>query len=267
MANQQRPNPFDKSQRAQDLGSQQASAEVHIRDDVDSGPRSHHHTLGPGRNQAAPGKDTADAIDELFAFRDGDAAIGDVKMWYGVSGSQAPNWLVMDGSTFDPVVFPLLNTFLGGNTLPDFRDRMPVGASGTKALGSVGGAATVTLGATDIAHTHVINNQADHNHSITNHPGHTHGIDAQDLVQTTNNNTAVGGTANRVATLSGAVLGNHAHGGATNNGGAHDHGSNTGNAGAHSHGGATAGVTIGAPTAFSVLNPYRALHFLIRAAI
>lgn len=38
------------------------------------------------------------------------------------AGAVAPaNWLICDGSTFDAVTYPELNTLLGGNVLPDLR--------------------------------------------------------------------------------------------------------------------------------------------------
>lgn len=34
----------------------QSTSDIHLVDDVDTGPLAHHHTLGEGSNNAAPGK-------------------------------------------------------------------------------------------------------------------------------------------------------------------------------------------------------------------
>ena len=70
------------------------------------------------------------------------AWIGEVRML--ATATIPAGWLLCDGSTFSAATYPLLNTLLGGTTLPDFRDRFPVGKSATKALRSTGGSATIT---------------------------------------------------------------------------------------------------------------------------
>jgi hypothetical protein len=49
--------------------------DIHLHDDVDSGPRAHHHTLGKGVNQSAPGAETNE---RLTALEDKNA---EVKSW------------------------------------------------------------------------------------------------------------------------------------------------------------------------------------------
>ena len=99
------------------------------------------------------------AADGLFA------PVG-AMMPYG--GTTAPtNWLLCQGQTVPQATYPALYALLGtaygsdagGNfTLPDLRDRVPVGASGTIARGATGGAKTHTLATTEIpAHAHPIN--------------------------------------------------------------------------------------------------------------
>lgn len=78
--------------------------------------------------------------------------IGHVEMFYGAKADIAPGWLALDGSTFDGETYPRLATHLGGTTLPNFTDRFPIGA-GTKALGTIGGAATHTHGTPNHTHT------------------------------------------------------------------------------------------------------------------
>ncbi len=71
--------------------------------------------------------------------------------WPGMIGwtaaSTAPQgWLVADGSDFDVDRYAALSAALGGaSTLPDLRDRFPIGAGNTYALLAVGGASSVTL--------------------------------------------------------------------------------------------------------------------------
>lgn len=64
-------------------------------------------------------------------------------------------WLPLDGSTFSADDYPELAAMLGGTTLPDFTDRLMVGA-GSKALLATGGSPTVTLAANNFPHTHSI---------------------------------------------------------------------------------------------------------------
>lgn len=83
-------------------------------------------------------------------------------------------WLVCDGSAIDRTVYAALfsvigTTFGAGNgtttfNIPDGRNRFLIGA-GTAALGSTGGAATVTLSTANLpAHSHTISDPG-HNHS------------------------------------------------------------------------------------------------------
>lgn len=78
---------------------------------------------------------------------------GAVLLW---AGSAPPaGWMTCDGSAISragfPTLFANISTTWGagdGSTtfnIPDFRDRVPVGKSGTKALASTGGAETHTL--------------------------------------------------------------------------------------------------------------------------
>ena len=87
-------------------------------------------------------------------------ATGTVIMMLGAGGA---GYLALDGTA--PVItnvnYPNLWAYLGGTgtyTLPDFTDRVPVGASGTKAVGSVTGSDTVSLSSDNLpAHSHTIN--------------------------------------------------------------------------------------------------------------
>lgn len=87
--------------------------------------------------------------------------VGELRLFGGSSMTvvNAAGWLLCDGSnvsrTTHSGLFAIVGTVFGtgdGSTtfgLPDLRDRFPIGKSGTKALGSVGGATTVNS-----EHTH-----------------------------------------------------------------------------------------------------------------
>lgn len=133
--------------------------EFHTNDDVDSAKLAHHHTIGEGLNQAASGL----ALKTLRAEFDALAAdliskqfpVGHVILAYGTTPPL--NYLLCNGSAFTMFDYPALAALLGGTNTPDYRDRIPVGASGTKAVGSTGGADTVTLAIANLpAHGHNI---------------------------------------------------------------------------------------------------------------
>lgn len=87
--------------------------------------------------------------------------------------SAAPfGWLLADGSAFSAATYPLLNSYLGGTTLPDMRDRLPMGAGSNVGLGAVAGAATHTLTSSEMpSHNH------SHNHTVPyNDVGVTGGV-------------------------------------------------------------------------------------------
>lgn len=78
--------------------------------------------------------DLADAVESRLA------PIGSIVMW--PTATPPAGWLICNGGTFTAATYPALNTLLGGNTLPDMRQRFPLGvaASGTGAtVRSVGG--------------------------------------------------------------------------------------------------------------------------------
>lgn len=70
------------------------------------------------------------------------AWIGSVRMI--LDGTVRPGWLLLDGSTFSSATYPLLYALLGSTTLPDWRDRFPVGASATKTIRTTGGSSKIS---------------------------------------------------------------------------------------------------------------------------
>ncbi len=85
------------------------------------------------------------------------AWIGTVRLFWGTSAQVPAGELIMDGSSFSGDAYPFLQAHLGGTTLPDMRDRFPVGASGTKAAKSTGGSTTIAE-ANLPSHTHTVSN-------------------------------------------------------------------------------------------------------------
>ena len=71
------------------------------------------------------------------------------------AGASAPNgWLVCDGSAFSSTTYPALYALLGNvATTPNLADRFIVGKSGTKAVRTTGGSATIGVNNLP-AHTH-----------------------------------------------------------------------------------------------------------------
>ena len=166
-------------------------------------------------------------------------------------------WLLCQGQAISRTTYVDLYNVIGvqhgagdGSTtfnVPDLRDRTVIGASGTKALASTGGAATIVLAEANLPpHTHAI----DHNHASFN--------------------TAAGGAHDH------STFTNNADGSSTvylrqanNDGGAADS-THVGVSGAHNHAvdvpnftGAS-GAGSGTAAAVGILPPYRALNFLIK---
>lgn len=80
--------------------------------------------------------------------------VGTIIMWAGTS--VPTGWLKCDGSTFVQATYPALYANLGNSTtLPNLQDRFPIGTSGTKAVKTTGGAATITQTTAQMpSHTH-----------------------------------------------------------------------------------------------------------------
>lgn len=174
--------------------------------------------------------------------------IGDIKMT-ARSTTPGANYMICDGSAISRTTYATLFTAIGttygagdGSTtfnIPDMRGVFPLGKSATHALGSTGGAETVTLTTTELpAHTHT---GPSHSHTIA----HTH-----DLANTLVTNTTATGGANRIS-----AVGSGASPVATTTG------SSAANSG--SDGTGNTGST-GTGSAFSKMPPFVTINFLIR---
>jgi microcystin-dependent protein len=162
--------------------------------------------------------------------------VGEVTMWYGAKVGIPAGWLALDGATFSGTEYPALETLLGTTTLPDFTDRFPIGA-GTKALGTAGGIVEATL-------------------VEANLPAHTHDAGTLATSSTGNHTHSIGRSA---ATGSGGMV---ARGTATLD---VDSTANVQSTGAHTHTVSGATGSTGSATPVDILNPWRALWFIIRA--
>lgn len=89
--------------------------------------------------------------------------VGAIVMW--PTATPPADWLVLDGSSFSALTYPDLNTLLGGTTLPDARQRFPLGL----AISGTGSTLLGTGGAVDHTHT-----QPTHTHTG---PSHVHSVD------------------------------------------------------------------------------------------
>lgn len=95
-------NPdYDQSKWGQE--SAQESRRAHSRSDVDSGPRSLHHTLGPKHNQASPGDHIHDGITSK--------KIGPMEMDPDNPGLTRPEWTIPAAPTVADLV-TLLSKFV-----------------------------------------------------------------------------------------------------------------------------------------------------------
>jgi microcystin-dependent protein len=141
--------------------------------------------------QAKVGVDSSavtSSLDYRMAQAEKNAPVGTVSMF---AGAAAPTgWLLCQGQTVNYADYPLLAAVFGVSggtfTLPDLRQRVPVGSGTGYTLRGSGGSATdsITLAETNLpGHTHGVNHShtiADHNHGMGNHnhtiPDHNHTI-------------------------------------------------------------------------------------------
>jgi len=150
---------------------------------------------------------------------------GVISLWYGSIGSVPTGWYLCDGA----------------NGTPDLRDKFVVGAGSTYAVAATGGATTATL---------VTNNLPAHTHTATStvtDPGHSHTL----AFSAGSTMTGLGSTG--ASGWQGANTGvNYIT----------VSGTNTNTTGISV---ATTNASTGSGTSFSVLNPYYALAYIMKA--
>jgi microcystin-dependent protein len=181
------------------------------------------------------------------------------------AGVAAPaGYLLCDGAAVSRTTYAALFAVIGtaygvgnGSTtfnVPDLRARFVIGVSGTYALAAVGGAATKTLGVSEIpSHTHTGSTESEgaHTHAITD-PSHVHETtNAKDKGEFTN---TVGQAPAGDATVN-TVKGYPTKAATT--------GISINSAGAHAHLFTTNAT--GGGSSFSILPPYVAMQYIIKA--
>jgi microcystin-dependent protein len=85
--------------------------------------------------------------------------VGIISPW--LTATPPTGWLLCDGSTFDAGTYPALNTYLGGNTLPNLAGKFLLGKDGSHALKGTGGSFSITQ---------TVSQMPSHNHNLV----HTH---------------------------------------------------------------------------------------------
>ncbi|MEM1122421.1 MAG: tail fiber protein, partial [Bacteroidota bacterium] len=123
--------------------------------------------------------------------------VGTIQMW---PTETPPNgWLICDGSSFSASTYSELNAVLGGNNLPDFRGRFPLGQYSNGDSANLSGLTRRNIGDKDGAETHTIsiNEMPSHSHSITfgerSKGGGGNNVTDLDLTGKTETTSSVGG--------------------------------------------------------------------------
>jgi microcystin-dependent protein len=178
--------------------------------------------------------------------------IGGIILWSGSVASIPANWAICDGTS----------------GTPNLRDRFVVGAGSTYAVDATGGAATVTLDATQIpAHSHT----ADGDLTAASAGAHTHTVSGSTNTTGSHRHSQPFGNQNGGNTYSFAgqinLVGTVAETG-MNYAGDHSH-TVTGtaaSAGAHTHDITGSTSSVGGGLAHENLPPYYALAYIMRTA-
>lgn len=180
-------------------------------------------------------------------------------------GTTAPaGYLMAQGAFVDISDYPTLfsvygHTYNGGTDpgdgtfkLPDKRDRAGIGASGTHALGTTGGAAAKAITTSELpAHTHAIDH--DHASATSSSDAHSHDFNVQWSVDVPQS-----GSARRVVNVAGTTggSGTSSASGSTSSD-SHSHTVNLPN-----HTGSSGSAGSGNP--LDIQNPYQAMNFIIK---
>jgi microcystin-dependent protein len=203
---------------------------------------------------AATGTNTTQIATTAFVQSSG--LVGEIKMW-GVS-SAPTGYLLCNGAAVSRTTYAALfavygTTFGSGDgattfNVPDFRDRMPIGAGSTYALAATGGSATTTI-------------------SSSNLPAHTHSFSAT----TGNNNSSLSHQHNLLGSAGTHYVadGGYMQGGSGSNPwslGSQDYGTYTTASGDLVHTHSVSGTTgsTGSGTAATTISPYLGIYYIIK---
>jgi microcystin-dependent protein len=222
--------------------------------------------------------DTADVPRDMQALAlalDGSSAMLPVgAIWLWPVANPPALCLICNGQQVLAAEYPKLAGLLGAAgglvTVPDLRDRVPVGASATKALGSQGGAELVTLAINQIpVHSHGPGGYVTNNTRTTHEGGvqHHHGFQGYYLPRHTAGAIPIGGVAVNVGSQYSVPYAAHGGGGTWTAIG------ETGGVSQsldHSHAMPSTNVqgssaNSGSGDAHSNLQPYLSLNYVIRA--
>ena len=154
---------------------------------------------------------------------------GVISLWYGSIGSIPAGWYLCDGT----------------NGTPDLRDKFIIGAGSSYAVSATGGATSATL-------------------TLNNIPAHTHGTSALTVSTTTNLTGNVGVVGIGIGQSASGVFTNQTQSNQFQGGGYYGTVSSTMNAN-HNHTISGSTDSVGSGTSFSVLNPYYALAYIMKA--
>ena len=218
-------------------------------------------------------------------YVDGLFIIGSMQMYGGSTDPAGGTWLLCDGRELESASYPELFSVIGSSygsgsagrfNIPDLRGRVPLGASGSDAVGAAGG----SRDAVAVAHTHTI----DHGHASTtsgnDQQHHTHefagatGVESaahSHVLRGVGESTTPGGFGEgNVADISNGSFGpafntggqnvNHIHGFSGTTGGVNNNHTHATSTPAFSGSSGSAGVA----GTNANLPPYRVVNFLIK---
>jgi len=195
---------------------------------------------------------------------------------YPSSTAPNSNFHLADGTAINRALYPTLFSLIGttfgvgdGSTtfnLPDYRDRMSIGAGNLYALAATGGAVSHTLAKNQIPSGLLTLNDPGHTHSI-NDTGHTHGVTdpthshVEQYKVTGNTGNTIGATTNQGNGSSTATNSPSTQASST---GVTVNSATTGITGTQSN---TTGISLtdnGGSTPVNLLNPYLSMYKMIR---
>jgi collagen type VII alpha len=189
------------------------------------------------------------------------APVGTIHQY--VSSIPPTNYLVCDGQAVSRSSYANLFGIIGTNfgvgdgastfNIPNLLGRIPIGTNSSYPFASTGGASSKMLSTSEMpshSHTGTTDSNGAHTHSITD-PGHTHNqINGFDDLNNSNTVGQAGPGDGNSNIVTGHATTSSTTGITINSGGAHTHTFTTN--------------TTGSGTAFSVMNPYLSLYYIIK---